>query len=676
MKMNHRPSRVAFLDFETQSYVDLRNSTARLYAQHPSTRALTCCVKVDSEMHRLGPYVDSDGKRFLENVARTHTLVAHNAYFDAMVWEHTLGLPDVEWFDTLPCARAAGFPGGLDKLSLAMGSRGKDKNGKRLIDLLCILKPGRPVPVVGPAHGLLMDYNVQDVEELETIYHRVKGFGEPEVIAADRSINNRGVPMDRSFLEALVSMHAANKKRAAAEMKDVAGDMNPNSPKQVIEWMKKRGFDVGDSVNKAALKNFMEDPESFFVGDSDMDGPFAAVVEMLDLRRDITRVGESKAVNALSLMEPDGRLRDLLIYWKAHTGRWSSRSVQMHNLPAAIRNLRVLDVEPTLESVEAAVAAANASAKPGAVKLRVSDALNVMLRHAVRCGMSVADYGAVEARCLAWMCDQPTMLNVFSHPDKSIYLDMGEKVFGRRVSKKDEPQEYMFAKSLVLGCGYGMSGSKFEALCKLRRIESSTFKAMGMKVSDAVKMYRQAYPEIPQLWRDVHRAIHDTVGLGVETYAGKCFYRLCGSDMHCVLPSGRILVYRNSRIEMRVPAYCLMYGMPEEPVPTVVFDKPNGATGYLYGSRAVENSDQAICRDLLADALVRCEADGLRPFLHVHDEVVCETEQLERMLEIMTTPPVWAKGFPVLAEGYVGGVWTKESGAFKNAAMLNGRVVG
>ncbi len=130
MKLNCSPSKVAFLDFETQSMHDLKKSTHTRYAKDPSTKILTCVVKVGNDLFRMGPYLTETDKDVLRNIAKEYTLVAHNAPFDAAIWE-AAGLGPVEWFDTLPCARAAGLPGALDKLSKSLGGRGKDKNGER-----------------------------------------------------------------------------------------------------------------------------------------------------------------------------------------------------------------------------------------------------------------------------------------------------------------------------------------------------------------------------------------------------------------------------------------------------------------------------------------------------------------------------------------------------------------
>src|SRR5437868_6691223 len=223
VKLDWAPSRVAFIDYETQSECELE--TVHKYAAHPSTRALTCCVKYDGVMRRMGPYLSSEDKEFLADLSSSCTFVAHNAPFDAAIHELTLGLPPARWFDTLPCARAAGFPGKLDDIASILTGAGKDPNGKRLVDLLCIVRGGR-VPAVGPAHKLLLDYNERDVELLEAVYHRVKEHGEPDVMTVDRTINDRGVPVDRESLRKLLALYEENADTLGQQFSDASGGVN------------------------------------------------------------------------------------------------------------------------------------------------------------------------------------------------------------------------------------------------------------------------------------------------------------------------------------------------------------------------------------------------------------------------------------------------------------------
>lgn len=684
MKLNFNPHKVAYIDFETQSECDLTKSTVKKYAQHSSTKALTCVVKVEDKVLKLGPYLTTEDKNILLRISEQYVLVAHNAPFDAAIWEDTLKLPEATWFDTLPCARAAGLPGGLDKLSKALGGRGKHKDGERLIQMLCCIKNGR-IPAIGPAHQLLMEYNVQDVEELEIVYNRVKDYGEPEVMEVDRIINDRGIPVNEQLLFALRDMFEQNSKKFGDEFAEFTKDpdrlegLNPRSPKQLHIWLQTRGVNITDkdgkqSLGKPIVQQFLANPEEYVVDGNGEE--LAAVKEMLELRRELAGVGRGKVDKALELID-GGRIYDQFIYFGAHTGRWSSRGLQLHNMPSALKvSVDMRHIEPTYEAVSTVAKEVSERTK---THVTVSDCLNIMLRRIVEVdNLLVVDYGAVEARCLAWLANAPTMMAAYNDPKESLYLRMGDVVFQRRIDKKQEQLEYVLCKALVLGCGYGMSGAKFKAQCAIR--ESREFMKMledtNIDLAECVKTYRKTYPEVPKLWSAMGEAALTALRDG-STNAGKCEFRMVGTDLRMVLPSKRPVIYRNARVEMVVPAYCKMYGMPETAIPTVTFDNPRGFRGFLYGAKITENACQAICRDLIAEALVHLEQDGLPVILHVHDEIACAgpDNKLERMCEIMTCPASWADGFPVLVEGYSGKQWTKTYDGYRDIKMLRGKVV-
>jgi DNA polymerase len=559
----------------------------------------------------------------------------------------------------------------LDKLSLAVGGAGKDPNGKRLIDLLCIIKNGK-TPAIGPAHRLLLDYNQRDVEELELIYNMVKGHGEPDVMDVDYTVNDRGVPIDVEMLHELKDLFARNAAEAERMFFSKTGGINPRSPKQVREWLKSVGFDF-PAMNKEVYDKFVGNPDDYFIGDTDFDAGLELVQDVLESRRELVRVGGSKVQAAIDQLDIDNRIRDQFVYYGAHTGRWSSRRLQLHNLPkGGMHNVKVRGIPTTYEAYKAA---ADEAAERSGCRVPMADALNAGIRHIVKCDMLVADYAQVEARCAAWMANQEDQLALYKDPSKSVYIELGSKLFRRRINKKDDMAEYDMAKGLVLGCMYGMSGARFEAQCRTRGMDMSVLHAAGIDVRASVRFYRETYNKIVLLWKAMGEAVLDAVS-GVPSAAGRCLLFMRGPNLVLTLPSGREIQYRNARIEMAVPLYCKLYNLPEIPVKTVAFDKPNGRN-YLYGSRLVENADQGICRDFVADAVVRCEQAGMHPFLHVHDEVACAEDEsrFEEFMELMSTPPTWAPGFPLMLEGYAGSVWTKDSKGFREAVALNGRIL-
>lgn len=77
---------------------------------------------------------------------------------------------------------------------------------------------------------------------------------------------------------------------------------------------------------------------------------------------------------------------------------------------------------------------------------------------------------------------------------------------------------------------------------------------------------------------------------------------------------------------------------------------------YTYGGKLTENIVQALCRDILAWSMPGVEAAGYEIVLSVHDELITEVPDTddyttEELCARMCDLPVWAKGFPLAAEG-------------------------
>ena len=77
------------------------------------------------------------------------------------------------------------------------------------------------------------------------------------------------------------------------------------------------------------------------------------------------------------------------------------------------------------------------------------------------------------------------------------------------------------------------------------------------------------------------------------------------------------------------------------------------------GERAliVSNCIQGICRDILADAMLRVEAAGYDIVAHVHDEIICEVpigvSSVDEICSLMSQLPDWADNtLPLNADGY------------------------
>jgi len=74
-----------------------------------------------------------------------------------------------------------------------------------------------------------------------------------------------------------------------------------------------------------------------------------------------------------------------------------------------------------------------------------------------------------------------------------------------------------------------------------------------------------------------------------------------------------------------------------------------------WGGKLTENVVQAVCRDLIAEAMLRFRDRGYSVVGTVHDEVILEVDapaadKKDEVLKIMCEVPDWAKGFPLAAD--------------------------
>ncbi len=200
------------------------------------------------------------------------------------------------------------------------------------------------------------------------------------------------------------------------------------------------------------------------------------------------------------------------------------------------------------------------------------------------------------------------------------------------------------------------------------------------RTCDAIKrMWRESHPETVAFWRDLKDGILAAVrNPGREFWAGAHLRRngerairiwrtvefdssgrkVPGWWLCMELPSGRILSYPGIGVSVTKETD------EDGRVNTNVRIKYQGenqltrqwATLYTHGGKACENIVQALCRDLLAYAMINVEGGGYPIVLSVHDELVCETPDtadytVHDLEKLMCALPKWAEGFPLVAEG-------------------------
>jgi DNA polymerase bacteriophage-type len=265
----------------------------------------------------------------------------------------------------------------------------------------------------------------------------------------------------------------------------------------------------------------------------------------------------------------------------------------------------------------------------------------------------VADYASIEARVLLWCAQDEEGLEKF-RKGVDLYVDMASAIYKQPVSKEKDPEKRQLGKIAILGLGYQMGAPKFHATCANQGIHIT--EELAQQTVDA---YRAKYILVKQLWYDQEtaagEATYDKEGTEYECFP--CKWVKEGRFLYCILPSGRRLAYPDPAIKVITTSW----GARKN---ALTYMGVNATTRKWhrqssYGGLLVENIVQAISRDIMAEAMLRCEESRIySPILSVHDELIAEGNEhhgkVEDFVALVGQCPEWCKGCPVAAEGWAG----------------------
>ena len=678
-----------FLDLETRSTVDLRRTGAYVYASDPATSVTVARLAIGMEE----PWEWRPGRELLPKYLKhledpTRQIVAHNAQFERLLIEGVLhprhGWPLVaidRWICTMARARAQALPASLDGAGMALGLPiKKDGDGYRLMLQMC--KPRRTSDGSlawwedEDRMTRLSDYCSVDVKVERQVCRSTAALPQPELDVWDltETMNDRGVRFDLGFVEAasIVAEETAALLNHDMNLLTVGAVKTASNVGALKMWLMKRGVDlapppalVQGPVSRVLDGELKADPDEM-LEEIDLDEIDAEETKVPDLRRrDIQRLIADPRVGLLEKSvlrcrleagkisvkklaaisdrsSADGRVRGLLAWHGASTGRYISQGLQVQNFPRDV----VHDWEGHRELLGHGAAMVDAIAGPPL------DVVSKMLRGAIIPAegheIAAGDFASVEAVGVAWLAGQDDLVEAFRQ-ERKIYEEIGARVYGvdpDTVTK--ESRARFVGKTLVLGCGYQMGWHKFRETC----IAQASVLLAPEEAERAVNVYRVTYKQIPRLWEDMNQAAIDAVrhpGQSTAICGGRIRFRMDRKWLRMRLPSGRYIWYSQPLIETgRFGNDCVSYM-------AVNSLNKKWERQQTYGGRLTENAVQGLCRDLLVHAALRLEQEGYRPLTLIHDEVVCEPlvgfGDVDSMCAIMSELPAWAEGFPLRAEG-------------------------
>jgi len=639
-----------FLDFETRSRCDLKAAGVYNYAQDASTEVLCMSYAYkDEDVQTWTP--DQPFPRWVAEYKGP--IYAHNAAFERLIFWYVLQINFelTQFYCTATQARANCAPGSLEDVGRFAGaSMKKDHRGSQLIRLLSIPQADgtfRQDPVL---MAEMVAYCEQDVRAMRSISKALRPLSEDELLDyhINERINDRGVLVDVPLCKAAIkyaSDELVEIEQIVAEVTEgaITSVRSPKMRQWVIERVGPQALKLMETYKDGEMKYSIDKTvRANLLNCEDVPPHVQEVIQCAD---DLWASSVAKFSRLAQLADvEDQRVRGAFVFaGGSATGRASSYGAQVHNFTRKC----AADPEATRTAMVRGHAIVPRYGK------RVTDVLKGMLRPALVPApgkhLVVADWAAIEARANPWLSNCPAgeaKLTIFAKGE-DVYKVNAAATFGVVVADVTKDQRQI-GKVQELACGFAGGVGAFAAMGRAYGVQLTEFEAKRM-----VDAWRRANPWSVPYWQQLEEAYTRAMrNKGFEFSAGRVTYMFDGQHLWYALPSGRVLCYPFAKLDADGVTYAKAAWKPAA-------DAKEWPRARLWRGLACENITQATANDLLRHTLRQLDD----VVLHVHDEVVLETDRPEemavRLKEVMCTPPEWAKGLPLDAEVAIMSVYGK-----------------
>jgi DNA polymerase bacteriophage-type len=628
------------IDFETRSLIDLVDRGLDVYANDPSTEVL-CIAFGTTEDNVIVSKANSKVLtcELLDHVEKGGKIQAWNAMFEYTIW-NCVCVPKYGWpelklsqvIDSMAIAAANNIPQSLDDAGAFINAdHQKDPIGKKLIQKLC--KPNRKGEFNEDLESLkqLFEYCRKDVLAEMSIVSKLRPITPEEqaVWELTQRINIRGVPVDPQELQNAVQAVQNAQATLDEETVKLTG-CKPSERAKLLAWLNARGARLDDLTADTVTKKLV----STNLNDD--------VKRALQLRQEGSQTSVAKYAKMLEIQN-GGKIRNTLVYHGASTGRWASRG-----------GLNLQNIARPVLSDEEIQSCIGTVFKQGSGTM---SQLSSLVRSAIRAPDGYAfvdvDFSSIENRVGVYLADQTDKVELFRKGLDEYKVFASESLYHVPYDSVTKDMRQV-SKSAVLGAMFGQGAKGL-----VKYADGMGVKLSASDAENAVTNYRRSYAKVKALWGQCESAAIQAVDNPGTTYdAGKHLKLKCQNDVLWMrLPSGRLICWQRPQLELLVTPW------GAEKMGVTVHSQNTYTRSWtrnqLIGSSIFQSGVQGTARDFLADAMLRLDNAGYCVINSIHDEVLLLIDEseaesaLDRVISIMTTPPKWAPGFPLAAEGWV-----------------------
>lgn len=680
------PTVKAHFDFETGSPTDLNKSGVHRYAEDPFTRIWGFRWRIGetgliSEWRPGFP----DPAEFLTHIYYGGLVVAHNATFERTMWNMVLRRICPHWPElrmeqqdcTMARAATIAHPMALGKLCEVLNT----PNQKDMIGHNIMMKMAKPRGF--NADGTVTWWDDADLWNRNMAYCGLDVATETDIDGIlpqlsdrmrrqwllDQKINERGVLFDINAAKVLTQVVDVAKKEADVTMRQITGREVPRCTNvgKLMTWLNANGIEC------ETLKKGDQDDLMYI---ADLHGNNAAR-DAIELRKSSSKTSTAKYSAMVKSASADNRIRFLLAFHAASTGRWGGRLVQPQNFPRVDSEdsiltehvnwlHRLIQAGYNARQIYDLIAAVHGPLYP--LQL-LSKALRSMIMAAPGKKLVGGDFANIEGRVNAWLANETWKLKAFADYDAGIGDDLYklayarsfgvpvETVFGqkRQIGKVEElalGYQGSVGAFITMGDTYGLdpymltapvrAATTPETWAYTESMYKSASNKLGLKlpewtalkvVVDAWRMSNSAI--VAQWWAYQDAAIEAVAAPGnvIYTASNRVGYYSDGKYLWTILPSKRMLCYSQPELEEKGEEYTDKFTgeVKHRLKRTVWFWGTDSKTKQwkrrnLYGGLQCENIVQATSMDIMFDAMERAEDEGFELILTVHDELLAECD--------------------------------------------------
>ena len=611
------------LDFETYYAQDysLTKLTTEEYIRDKRFEVIGVGIKVGEGVTEWFSGSHVDVQKYLSTFPwNDSALLCHNTMFDGAILAWRFGIKPKLYLDTLCMGRATNGVDVGGSLAYLSERYNLGKKGHEVIE-------AKGKQITGFTSSELTAYGsycINDVELTYKLWQVLSGtFPQEELQLIDMTLRmfiNPILEVDDALLIDRLEELKDEKFKLLGTLKEKLGCETEEevrkklaSNKQFAAVLEEFGVEVPmkESKTTGKLTYALAKNDTGFIALTEHEDPFIQQLAAVRLGTKST-IEESRIERFIDVgARNKGRLPIPLKYYGAHTGRWSgSDKVNFQNLPSRDKKKKALK---------------NAVVAPEGYVV-------------INC-----DSSQIEARVLAWLSGQEDLVKEFANGD-DVYSIFASKIYNETITKKN-PVERFVGKTCILGLGYGTGALKLQHTLKTSPPGADLSKE---KCDDIVKLYRDSNDMIVKLWKEGDKMLKTLANWQPNT---KPFYY---GKHKCVeihqegikLPNGLYIRYPDLQLNTDETNSGYQYKSRKGPVS-------------LWGGSIVENVVQALARIIVGEQMIKL-TERYRPVLTVHDAAVCivpEDEVDEAcawIVDVMSTPPDWAKGLPVACEAQIG----------------------